>query len=160
MKTIEKKWRSEIMKKELLKGETTILVKKIKENKDKVKKSIKKTPKILFIGFPIGFICLFVIFPSLTEAKPYILKLFLVLFAMMALLSGLIVLKSYLLNKQIIKEAFTGNKRIVENIHAVYEDDHEMRAMMEVLCVGCDMEYKEDKKKVDKVIKRLLKDIG
>lgn len=148
------------MKKELLKGEATILIKKMKENNAIFKKMAKRSPWIVLLGMVVGIIMLFFIFPSLSECKVYLMPLFLSLIAIVAALNFGFYTYVVKKNRELVNNAFTENKRLIENLFTVYEDEPEIRAMMEVLIVGCDISYKEDKQKVDKVVKRLMRDVN
>lgn len=148
------------MRKELLKGEATILIKKMKENNAIFRKMAKRSPWIVLLGMVVGIIMLFFIFPSLSECKVYLMPLFLSLIAIVSALNFGFYTYVVKKNRELVNNAFTENKRLIENLFTVYEDEPEIRAMMEVLIVGCDISYKEDKQKVDEVVKRLMKDVS
>lgn len=148
------------MRKELLKGEATILIKKMKENNAIFRKMAKRSPWIVLLGMVVGIIMLFFTFPSLSECKVYLMPLFLSLIAIVGALNFGFYTYVVKKNRELVNNAFTENKRLIENLFTVYEDEPEIRAMMEVLIVGCDISYKEDKQKVDKVVKRLMKDVS
>lgn len=143
---------------ELLKGDVTVLIKKIRDNQKGLKKVCKKSIWILLVGTILLFISAFLIYPSLNESLLFICKYFILII----IVDFLYVIGCYYKiksnNKEMIKESFE-NKRFLENIYEVYNDDPEIRSIMEVLMVGCDISYKEDRIKVSKIVERLLKDI-
>lgn len=147
------------MKIDLLKGDVTVLVKKIKENNQKFKKNGKYSLWLILIGFVLTFLLSFFLYPSLNEAIPFIIKSFVLIVILDIVLLSFYYLSLKANNKNLIKEKFMDNKRFLENIYEVYSDEPEIRTIMEVLIVGCDMNYKEDRIRVKKIVKRLLKDI-
>lgn len=147
------------MKVDLLKGDVTVLVKKIKENNQRFKKIGKSSLWLILIGFVLTFFSSFFIYPSLNEAIPFIIKSFVLIVILDVIFLSIYYSALKAKNKKLIKESFMGNKRFLENIYEVYSDEPEIRTIMEVLIVGCDMNYKEDCIRVNKIVKRLLKDI-
>lgn len=147
------------MKVDLLKGDVTVLVKKIRENNQRFKKIGKSSLWLILIGFVLTFFSSFFIYPSLNEAIPFIIKSFVLIVILDVIFLSIYYSALKVKNKSLIKGSFMNNKRFLENVYEVYSDEPEMRTIMEVLIVGCDMSYKEDCIRVKKIVKRLLKDI-
>jgi hypothetical protein len=143
----------------MFKGETIIFFKKVKELEKEYKSIYKKSLAISLLLFLIYLIVLFVTFPSLSEAKQYIVPgIFGIMMISILMIIGKGIIKKIKI-RELIVENLVEHKRVLRDIFENKKDDAVVCSILEVLIVGCDIEYKEDKEKMYKLVEILKKEI-
>ena len=141
-----------------LKGETLVYIQKIIEIEKNFKKIFKELPFINLALLIIFTISIFIISPNLKSASIFFLPFILIL-----LLNSLVLI-AYRFKKfkdaqyDLLHRNFMEHSRVITDIANNYKDNLKINSIMEVLTVGCDINDKNDMKKIVVLNKQLTSD--
>lgn len=143
-----------------LKGETTVYIQKMENSEQYFFKIFKELLILNILLFLIFLVTIFFIMPSFKSASIFLLP-----FLAILLLNSLILIAyrfnlcSNLQNDLIVRN-FTEHSRVINDIAQNFQHEPEIKYIMEVLLVGCDITDKQDLIKIKKLTYLLKKEMS
>lgn len=141
-----------------LKGETRVFAQKLLDADNNFKKVVKEIIILNLLSLVAFAIFVVFFFDHLTLAKPFFLPFIAILIAVDALIVLFRAYTWHSTQKELIYRNFMGHNRVLQDLANNYQDNILIKSHMEVLLVGCDLNYKDDLKKVLFITKQLKTD--
>lgn len=138
-----------------LKGETTVFIQSLIEQEKNYKKIFKELPFINLSLFIVFTISIFFIAPNLKSASIFFLPFIGILFVNSLVLIAYRYYQFKVFQSDLFYRNFMEHHRVIQDIYNNYQHDPEIKMIMEVLVVGCDINDKDDLKKIKKLSNKL-----
>lgn len=138
-----------------LKGETIVFIQSLIEQEKQYKKIFKELPFINLSLFIIFTILIFFIAPNLKSASIFFLPFIGILLINSLALIAYRYHQFKVFQNDLLYRNFVEHQRVIQDIYNNYQHDPEIKMIMEVLVVGCDMQDKDDLKKIKKLSNKL-----
>ena len=135
-----------------LKGETTVYIQKMENSEQYFFKIFKELLILNILLFLIFLVTIFFIMPSFKSASIFLLNSLILIAYRFNLCSNL--------QNDLIVRNFTEHSRVINDIAQNFQHEPEIKYIMEVLLVGCDITDKQDLIKIKKLTYLLKKEMS